>query len=178
MILVGKIPNGIHISVLFRISGPPVGHTNFLTLVYKGRALLEQVGGSQSFGAFLLEIFTAVSGNHSGMVVIFNVEHVPAFAIQLALPFGKGALQFAQGEFSGHIIRKQAIGTLGLKLDHHNHDDDAHDDVHGGHAHARGHDSRMCSARHVHGDDAHDDRDGDVSSPPSVLPPYHPSAAQ
>ena len=118
-IAVGVIINGLHIPVFFRAVRPPVDHADLLALVEEGRALLEQVHSRQRFGAFLLIFLTAVAGDHAGVIVIFNVEHVPGPAVELVLPVGEGPFHTAQREFGGQIVRKQTVGALALELDHH-----------------------------------------------------------
>ena len=92
---------------------------SLLSLINKGRAFLEEVGDRQGFGTFVAEFLTAVTRDHSGVVVVLKVEHIPTFAIELGLPFRKGSLQFSQIERNVIEIGKEAVGLLRGKLNHH-----------------------------------------------------------
>ena len=115
------LPSGLDVFIHLRILWLPVQHADFLTLIDKGRTLLEQIGGSQHFSAFFPECLTAVPGQDPGMVVIFQIQHVPCFSVQLGLPAGKSLLQPIEDEGGRNIVGEQTVGTLALKLDHHIH---------------------------------------------------------
>ena len=110
---------GLYILVHVRILRPPVQHADFLPLIQKGCSLLEQVGHRQGLSAFIWECLAAVAGDDPGVIVVFDVEHIPCLVPQLVLPLGEGFFHAAQREFGGQVVRKQAIGALTLELDHH-----------------------------------------------------------
>ena len=110
--------DGLDIPVLLNGLRLPVQHTDLLTLIDEGGALLEQVGGCQHLAAFFPEFLAAVAGNDSGMVVVFDVQQVPCLTAQLVLPAGEGILQPHQREGQGHKVREQAVGALTLELNH------------------------------------------------------------
>ena len=113
------LPDGLDIPVFCRVFRPPVGHADLLTLIQEGCSLLEQIGGRQRLSAFGLKFLAAVAGDHTGMIVVFNVKHVPRLALEFVLPVGKGTLHLAQGKFCGNVVGKETIGAFALELDHH-----------------------------------------------------------
>ena len=80
---------------------------------------MEQVGHCQHFCAFRLEAVAAVAGDHAGMVVVFDVQHIPALAVQLLLPLGVAALQLAEVEGHVDVVGHEAVRFLCGELDHH-----------------------------------------------------------
>ena len=55
------------------------------------------------------------------MVMVFQIEHIPRAAVQLALPVAERTAQTPQGKLGRKIIREKAVGAHALKLDHHVH---------------------------------------------------------
>ena len=53
------------------------------------------------------------------MIVVLNIEHIPALAIQVILPAAPGLLQLPQGEGTLYIIVKFTAGAHAVELDHH-----------------------------------------------------------
>ena len=115
----GVVVTGLHILVHVGALGLPVQHADFLPLVDEGRALLEEHGGGECLAALFPIVFAAVAGDDAGMVVVFQVEHIPRPTCQFLLPRGKGVLHAVEGELGGEIVGKETVGALALELDHH-----------------------------------------------------------
>ena len=103
------------------MDGPPVGHADLLPLINEGRALLEEIRRRQRLAALGTILFAAVTGDDPGMVVVFQIQHVPRLAPQLPLPQIPHPLQPPQGKGRVGIVGIQAVGAHGLELDHHIH---------------------------------------------------------
>ena len=117
--LVEVLPAGLHVLVHLRIGGVPVGHADFLTLIYEGRALLEQIRRGQSLAAQDAVFFAAVAGYDTGMVMVFQIKHVPCLPLQPLLPLRPGSLEPAQRKGRVDVVAGDAIGAHALELDDH-----------------------------------------------------------
>jgi len=110
---------GLNVLVHAGAFGPEVGHSYLLPLIYKGRALQKQICRRQTFAALGAVFFAAVAGDYAGMVVVFQIQHVPRPAVKLPLPGAEGQFHQRQGERDGHVIREKAVGAHALELYHH-----------------------------------------------------------
>ena len=112
---------GLDVLVHFRVFGMPVEHADLLTLIDKGRSLLEEEGGGDGLAAFAPEFLAAVTGDDPGMVMVFHVEHIPRPSGELMLPAGEGALHLPQVKLGGQVVCEQTVRRHALELDHHVH---------------------------------------------------------
>ena len=88
--------NGGDIFVQIRIIRTPVQHADLLSLVYKRSALLEHVHGAQHLAALFPELLTAVAGDDAGMIVVFQIQHVPGLSMKAGLPVPDSPFVFSQ----------------------------------------------------------------------------------
>ena len=60
-----------------------------------------------------------IARDDARVVVVFQIQHVPRAAVELALPAAKGAAQPPQRKGQRQIVCVEAVGAHALKLDHH-----------------------------------------------------------
>ena len=84
---------GLHVLVHTGAFRPPVRHAELLTLIDERRALQKQIADGQHFAALHAILLAAVARNDARVIVIFEIQGIPAASIQLRLPAGKGTAQ-------------------------------------------------------------------------------------
>ena len=84
---------GLHVLVHAGALRSPVRHSNLLPLIDERRALQKQIADGQHFAALHAILLAAVARNDARVIVIFEIQGIPAASIQLRLPAGKGTAQ-------------------------------------------------------------------------------------
>ena len=96
-----------------------VGHADLLPLVDERGPGLEDVAGGQHFSGLLPVDQASVAVDHSGVIVILQIERVPGLPGESVLPLGEGVLELAQPESVIDVLRHEAVRHHGVELDHH-----------------------------------------------------------
>ena len=118
---VGHEVAALDILIHIRVDGPPVGHADLLPLINEWCTLLEEIRRRQRLAALGAVFLAAVAGDNAGVVMVFQIQHVPRLAPQLPLPQIPHPLQPPQGEGCVGIVGIQTVGAHALELDHHIH---------------------------------------------------------
>ena len=109
---------GHHVLVHIQLRQAQIGHADLLPLVDEGRALLQHVHGGQHFPALHPVFLAAVAADNARVVVVFDVQGVPAPALQLVLPLAEGLFHLEKVERPADHIRHKAVGLHVGEGDH------------------------------------------------------------
>ena len=96
-----------------------VRHADFLPLVDKGTALLEDIAGGETRAGLSPVSDAAVAVYYSGMIVILQIQCVPGLALKSVLPLRKCPLELSKTESVPHILRQYTVRHHGIELNHH-----------------------------------------------------------
>ena len=86
-----------------------VQHTDLLPLIDERRAALEHIHCGQHLAALVPVCLVTVAADYARMIVIFDVQRVPAAPGQLILPVAEGALHLDEIEWQLHHVYHKAV---------------------------------------------------------------------
>lgn len=111
--------DGLHVLVAVDRLGIDVRHADLLSLIDDGRALLEEIRRRERLSALGVVLFAAVAADDAGMVVVFNIQKIPALPVQCLLPVLPDGLELHKAERVMGIVLQEAVALHALERDHH-----------------------------------------------------------
>ena len=81
------VVKGHNVLVIRNLIKKKIGHTYFLPLIDKGRTAEQKIHCRKHFSAFYTVFDVAVAFNNSCVIVVFDIQAVPALGIKTVLPF-------------------------------------------------------------------------------------------
>ena len=109
---------GHNVLVHVHVRQAQVQHADLLPLIDKRRAALEHIHCSQHLAALVAVGLVAVAADYARVIVIFDIQRVPAASGQLILPVAEGALHLDEIEGQLHHVYHEAVRLHMREGDH------------------------------------------------------------
>ena len=109
---------GRHILIHIEPRQGDIRHADLLPLIDKGRAALENVHGGEHLPALVMVLLAAVAADDARMVMVLDVQSVPAAPFELELPIGEGLFHLHKIEFGREDFVIKAVRLHVREGDH------------------------------------------------------------